>query len=305
MLFEVFAHSFFNPEDGYSAGELLAMFHFYFLGNPEGLVFDVMREPFSRAFFDPLRAYLEARGVTFFLGAEVNRVERHGERFRVDLESGDQLLADATILAVTVPALREIVVRSPSLGDARWRGDVTSLDVTLPFAVLRLWLDRPLAKDRAPFAGTSGIGILDNVSIYEKLEGESAEWARRTGGSIVELHAYAVDEGASPEATRRGLLDGLFAVYPEARAATILEERFLVRRDCPAFAPGSYATRPGVETPTKRLVLAGDFVKMPFPSALMERAVASGFTAANAIVASFGGATTRVRSVPARGLLAR
>ena len=305
MLFDVFAHSFFNPEEDYSAAELLAMFHFYFLGNPEGLVFDVMREPFAKALFDPLRAYLEARGVTFLLGTTVRRVERSGERFHVDLGGGAELAADAAVLAVTVPALKAIVAASPSLGDARWRADVASLAVTLPFAVLRLWLDRPLANDRAPFAGTSGIGILDNVSIYEKLEGESAEWAARTGGSIVELHAYAVDEDATTESTRRDLLDGLFTVYPEARSAKILEERLLVRRDCPAFAPGSYATRPAVETPTKRLVLAGDFVKMPFPSALMERAVASGFTAANAIVASFGGATTIVRSVPPRGLLAR
>ena len=40
MLFDVFSHSFFNPEDNYSAAELLMMFHFYFLGNREGLIFD-------------------------------------------------------------------------------------------------------------------------------------------------------------------------------------------------------------------------------------------------------------------------
>ena len=45
MLFSVFAHSFFNPEERMSAADLVAMFHFYFLGNPEGLVFDVQTEP--------------------------------------------------------------------------------------------------------------------------------------------------------------------------------------------------------------------------------------------------------------------
>ena len=37
MLFEVFAHSFFNVEQRYSAAEFLAMCHFYFTANPEGL----------------------------------------------------------------------------------------------------------------------------------------------------------------------------------------------------------------------------------------------------------------------------
>ena len=36
MLFDVFAHSFFNPEHGMSAAELLMMFHFYFMRNPRG-----------------------------------------------------------------------------------------------------------------------------------------------------------------------------------------------------------------------------------------------------------------------------
>jgi isorenieratene synthase len=36
MLFDVFAHSFFNPDDDYSAAELCAMFHYYFTRNPEG-----------------------------------------------------------------------------------------------------------------------------------------------------------------------------------------------------------------------------------------------------------------------------
>ena len=38
MLFEVFSHSFFNPEADLSAAELLMQFHFYFMGNREGMV---------------------------------------------------------------------------------------------------------------------------------------------------------------------------------------------------------------------------------------------------------------------------
>lgn len=303
MLFEVFAHSFFNPEDEYSAAELLAMFHFYFLGNPEGLVFDVMREPFSVALWDPLRAYLEARGVTFATGTRAHAVQRDGTRFSIDL-GGARIHADACVLATDVTGLREIVAASEGLGDSAWRARVFSLEVTRPFAVLRLWLDCPLDRDRPPFAGTTGLGILDNVSVYEKIEGESAAWAARTGGSVVELHAYAIDPASSPAEIRTSLIDALHAVYPESKQARILEERFLVRRDCPAFAPGSHASRPGIETPVRGLLLAGDYVRTPFPSALMERAVASGIRAANAICALRGDREEPIRTIPRRGLVA-
>ena len=41
MLFEVFAHSFFNPQDQMSAAEMLMMFHLYFCGSAEGILFNV------------------------------------------------------------------------------------------------------------------------------------------------------------------------------------------------------------------------------------------------------------------------
>ncbi|MGW8283251.1 MAG: FAD-dependent oxidoreductase [Gemmatimonadota bacterium] len=65
MMFDVFSHSFFNPEEQMSAAELLMMFHYYFLANPEGLVFDVLGDSFDRALLLPLVGYLKERGVRF------------------------------------------------------------------------------------------------------------------------------------------------------------------------------------------------------------------------------------------------
>ena len=64
MLFEVFAHSFFNGEDEMSAAEMIAMFHFYFLGNPEGLLFDAPHR-LRDVYLGPVRALLKRRGSTF------------------------------------------------------------------------------------------------------------------------------------------------------------------------------------------------------------------------------------------------
>ena len=305
MLFDVFAHSFFNPESAMSGGELLMMFHFYFAGNPEGLIFDVSNRPFSRSIWEPLRAYLEGRGVDVRTGRSVGRVDRGQER-RWSVEIDDESVeADLVVLALNVPALQAVVRASEALAHEEFERAIDGLALTHPFAVWRLWLDKPANGDRKPFVGTTGIGMLDNISLYHLFEDESREWVERNGGSIVELHAYAVPPGTSEAAIREDLLAAMHAFYPELRGATVLEERFLLRQDCPAFAPGSHAGRPGVGTPFEGLALAGDFVRLPMPSALMERAVASGFLAANQLLAPHGVRPETIRSIPRRGLLGR
>ncbi|MEM6956595.1 MAG: FAD-dependent oxidoreductase [Myxococcota bacterium] len=300
MLFEVFSHSFFNPEDDFSAAELLMQFHFYFVGNPEGLIFDTMRVPFGRGLIEPLLSYLRRRGVEIRRGAPAERVIASPTALKV-VAGGREEDADHVVLALPVPALKTLVQGSAGLPPDLQDG-VDSLDVTLPFVVWRLWFDRPVKARRAPFAGTTGVGLLDNISVYEKLEDESAEWAAESGGSVVELHAYGVPEHLDEKAIRADLMRGLHLLYPETQDADVLEERYLHRRDCPAFAPGSYARRPGVACSDGRILLAGDFVKLPWPSALMERATMAGFDAANRILDR---EAQPIRSVPTRGLLSR
>ena len=305
LLFDVFSHSFFNPESDMSAAELLMMFHFYFTGNPEGLVFDVARAPFSTSLWRPFSRYLSDLGVTLRLGETAVAVERGSAgtwRVRTAREDWE---VDGVVLAMSVPTLQRLVSNSDALDDPAWRQAVDDLALTNPFAVWRLWLDRPTAEGRAPFVGTTGFGSIDNISLYHLFEDESRDWAARHGGAVVELHAYATEEDGDPELLRAELLAALHRLYPETAQARILEERFFVRRDCPAFAPGSYEQRPGVDTPFDGVALAGDMLKLPIPSALMERAAASGFLAANRLLAGQQVRPEPVRSVPRCGILAR
>lgn len=305
MLFDVFSHSFFNPEEEMSAAELLMMFHFYFMGNPEGLVFDVLDEPFATAVWLPLRRYLEGLGVRFRLGETVTAVgPREGGGVWVRSERGAPVEAEAVVLSPSVAALKRLISGSPELRDTRWREQIDALALTSPFAVWRLWLDRPAAPGRHPFVGTTGMGMLDNISLYHLFEGESRRWAARTGGAVVELHGYGLPPGVDEAEVRRELREGLHRLYPELREARVLAERFLLRQDCPSFAPGSFQLRPTVETPFPQVVLAGDFVRLPIPTALMERAATSGFMAANHLLAGWEVQGQELWSVPRRGLLA-
>ncbi|EDY61571.2 LOW QUALITY PROTEIN: dehydrogenase, partial [Streptomyces sviceus ATCC 29083] len=137
------------------------------------------------------------------------------------------------------------------------------------------------------FLGTAGYGSLDNVSVLERWEQEAARWSARTGGSVVELHGYALPEQADPDAEARHLMAQLRNVYPETREARVLDARHEWRQDCPLFPVGGYRDRPGVRTPQPGLVLAGDLVRTDLPVALMERAATSGFLAANALLQSW------------------
>jgi len=299
MLFNVFSHSFFNPESELSAAELLMMFHFYFTGNAEGLVFDVVRRPLTTAIWQPFETWLRQRNASVLTSSEVERVERQPAGGLVVHHSRGTSEVDDVVLALDVAALQRVVTQSAAFGALH--AQVEALGLTRPFAVWRLWLDRPLRADRAAFAGTTGVGLLDNISCYERFQDESAAWARQHGGSVVELHAYAVPH-ENEAAIKADLLAGLRMFYPETVAARVLHDCFLLRQDCPAFPPGSHAVRPTVATRLPNVALAGDFVAMPFPCALMERAAASGFLAANTLLAQYGVAAEPLRSVAARGL---
>ncbi len=302
LAFSVFSRSFFADPRELSAAELATMFHIYFLGSAEGLVFDVTAEPFPQALWEPMGDYLAELGVVVNLGIAVEQVRLGSERRFAVHAGGDRDDVDAVVLATDVTGLQTLLAASPELGATPWREGIARLRTAPPFLVSRLWLDQPVRAERPGFLGTSGFGPLDNVSVLERFEGQAARWARRTGGSVVELHAYALT--TDPEQAKRELLAQLWRVYPETAAATIIDERHEVQADCPLFAPGTFADRPTVITSDPAMVLAGDLTRVDLPVALMERAATSGLLAANALLATWGLRGHSLWTVPTRGRLA-
>jgi len=298
LAFEVFSRSFFAEPGALSAAELATMFHIYFLGSSEGLVFDVANANFDVALWNPLREYLESRGAKFHTGVSVNRVTPE-PRLRVHCDSGVDFECDGLVLATDVAGLQRIVGASAELGDDPWRARIAAMGTAPPFVVQRLWLDRPVNVDRAPFLGTGGRPPLDNVSVLERYEKEAAQWSRRTGGSVVELHSYAVTSPADDLGDR--MLARLHELYPETTEAKIVEERVLTRTDCPRFAPGDHAARPTVDTAHPAVMLAGDGIRIDLPVALMERAATTGWSAANRLLAHYGLAGHVLHTVPVQG----
>ncbi|HEY0240843.1 MAG TPA: FAD-dependent oxidoreductase [Friedmanniella sp.] len=301
LALEVFARSFFADPDDFAAGELVAMFHAYFLGSSEGLLFDVPDDDYETTLWGPMRRHLEGLGVEVRTGSSVTGLDLADEGpVLVTLASGEELRPAAVVLAADPTTARGLLLDA-RVGDPAWLDRVAAQRLAPPFAVWRLWLDRRAAAGRPPFLGTSGFGPVDNVSLLEQFEDGARAWSQAHGGSVVELHAYALphaDGEVDEVALRARMWAELARVCPELADAEAVHEEWLVRRDCPLAAPTPWADRLTVATPDPRLVLAGDGVRCDLPVALMERAATTGFLAANQLLAAAGVRGHDLWSVP-------
>ena len=194
LALEVFARSFFADPADFSAGELLAMFHSYFLGSSEGLLFDVPDDDYDTALWAPLGRYLRELGVTVRTGTSASAVTSSPSGVRVETSAGE-LLADAVVVATELATTQRLLGASDAIdADAGWRERLAALRHAPPFAVWRLWLDRPARAERSAFLGTAGFGCVDNISVLERFESGAAAWARRPrrlGGRTARLRARA------------------------------------------------------------------------------------------------------------------
>jgi len=295
LALEVFARSFFAPPDEFSAGELVGMFHSYFLGSSEGLLFDVPVDDYDTVFWAPLRRYLERLGVEVRTGTSVQGLEVGGEQVEVVTDEG-RLVADRVVLATDLRTTRRLVEAASGLGDEEWRSRIAETSNAPRFAVWRLWLDRRVDANRPAFLGTSGYGPMDNITVLERFEGGARRWSDEHDASVVEVHAYALPPG--DDEVRRTLRSELARVYPETAEARVVAEEWLVEDDCPLVGTSPWLRRPEVSTPDSRLVLAGDGIRCDFPVALMERAATTGFLAANQLLGGWGLAGHDLWTVP-------
>ena len=255
LALEVFARSFFADARDFSAGELVAMFHTYFLGSAEGLLFDVPVDDYDTALWAPLGRHLDG------LGAEVRTGEtveygRLGRRRRARRAHRRRRAPGVDAVVLAARPRRRCSGSSPprrGLGDDAWRAPVAAQRSAPPFVVWRLWLDRRVAPGSAPFRATSGFGPLDNVSVLELLEEGAARWTGEHDGSVVELHAYAVDPPAADvQALRERLLARAAGAAPRAGRRPVLPRGVALARRLPAGrAPSRGPRAPASSRPTR------------------------------------------------------
>lgn len=309
LALEVFARSFFAHPKDFAARELVTMFHTYFTGSAEGLLFDVPEDDFNTSLWDPLAHYLGTLGVTIRRSQPVDHLRQHDGGWQVTTDDSAEAF-DAVVLATDPRSSRRLIAELEGYGN-----ELTVLQDRVqqrrnapPFAILRLWLDGTVQPGRAAFLGTSGYQVLDNISVLDRFEVSARTWCRQHGGSVVELHAYAVDPDAvsgGGKRLRSQLLDDMHQVYSETRDLGIVAEEYLLEDDCGLADMAPLEEQPTITTELPGLVMAGDWLRCDFPVALMERAATTGFLAANELLAGWNVTGHDLHSPPRLGLLRR
>ena len=301
-IFTIFARAFFAEDDRLSAAEVVKAFHFYYLSHDQGLLYDYPTAPYGDSIVASMEQHLRSLGVTLMTGTAVGSVTV-GES-GVDVGG---LSFDDVVIATPAREARALAQRSPGLTAAlpNTARRLAGLRSGQRYAVARLWVDRDIRKELPPFVTTERVHLLDAVAAYHRVTPGDAEWARRNGGAVLELHSYAVPDAIGNDAEiSRALRAELLTFFPELRGMNVALEHLRVRDDFTALHVGMAAERPGTETDHPHVVLAGDWVSLPIPAMLMEAAFSSGLFAANALLRREGLQEAPIDTVPLRGLLA-
>ena len=223
-----------SPTD-LSAAELATMFHIYFLGSSEGLIFDVANANFDTALWKPLREYLESRGVQVPHGRRRHRrrapsrttsrahaIRRRPRRRR---RGAGHRHGRAAAHRRRVAGARRRHLAGAGRGDCapRRRSSCSGCGST----------GRSTPTGRRSSA-PAAMQPLDNISVLERYEREAAEWARahRRLGRRTAFLCRAI----RPTRPRRPDAGPVArALSGDRQSARIVDEQMLITQRLPPF----------------------------------------------------------------------
>jgi isorenieratene synthase len=173
------------------------------------------------------------------------------------------------------------------------------LKIAPAYRIIRVWFDKKTDKDRPDVIETPQYRPLHLLAQFHLLESESKAWSENTGGSIIEFHFYADPEiaGLPEDKVWDKVKEIVYTVLPELKDANVLDIVIGTYHNFTSYDVGQGLIRPRSDYPLEigleNLFFSGDWVRTDYPSALMERAVATGREAANFILLN-----DHVRQVP-------
>jgi isorenieratene synthase len=301
LVFNTFARAFFSEPDKMSMAELIKGFHFYFLSNNHGLLYDVLDEDFQFSFIVPCIKHMKKHGVQIKTSSPVDEIFKTNKGFIINQEEFDYC-----VLCTDVKHIRPLIKNSMGFENFNsFTNSIKNLQSSDRYAVLRIWTDKFEKQNWPFFIFTDRFDCLDSVTLYHKMEKSSAQWSKENKGGIFELHSYALPDTLKTEdEIKTALMNEFFHYFPELKELKIVHSYFQHRQDFPAFHVGQNKNRPKIKTEVPGLFLAGDWVKMNNPTMLMEAAYTSGSIAANYIMKEEKLQENELECVPAKGILA-
>lgn len=281
-----------------SLAAFIAAMRFYTVLRRDSLRFVYFTGDPGAELINPLVERIQERGGEVHLGHEAISLtpgpaakERGAgaETWEVRVQTRNGLrtfFAQHVIVATDAPAARRLLSESPHLAE---RAATFTWPEGLPNATVRVWFDR-LPRDGPEGGIFTGHFSVDNFFWLERFQHDYAEWSRRTGGSVVEVHLYrTAGFFQQPDAVILALaLHDLYRAWPELRGHVI---HSVLQRNAAAHTRLTIDRVErwlGVETPWPNLWACGDWVRGPWPALFIERAAVSGIEAANRVLQAAG-----------------
>jgi uncharacterized protein with NAD-binding domain and iron-sulfur cluster len=300
----------FKPPEELSAAVTMELLYYYALAHQDS--FDVRwlkSKSIAEHLFAPLSQKLISRHHLQVLGGTlVTRVTVSPDRLRVSsvelktvatnaVERIEEV--DAVVLAVGARGLKSLMAQSPELCAAAPElvsaASLGSIDVVSA----RVWLDRfiPIAYPANVFSRFDGLeGSGGTFFMLDQLhrDAQQALWAgEQPQGSVIASDFYnasAIAALSDQEIINRLTKDLLPVTHPAFTDARVVDSE--VRRypgSVSLFSPGSFRTRPPLETSVESIVCAGDWVRMGdrehgAKGLCQERAYVCGLEAGNSLI---------------------
>ncbi|MBK8944365.1 MAG: FAD-dependent oxidoreductase [Ignavibacteriae bacterium] len=299
LMFTTFSRAFFAEPQYISMAELIKSFHFYFLSNNHGLIYDVLNDDFQSTILNPAKVFIENNGGEVLMNSPFLAIQKVDNKFIVTNEEFDYL-----ILGTDIPGTKKIFSNSEFIkyGYTDFYNQIMNQKKSQRYAVLRLWMDKKIGDNLPFFIFTDALKILDSVTFYHNMEKESAEWAAQNNGGIYELHSYALPDDFDELKVREQFLTEFFEYFPELKSSKILFENIQIKKDFTAFHTNLHKNRPEPKNVIDNLYLTGDWIKLPIPAMLMEASASSALYAINDILKNENLKEETILSVPLKGI---
>ena len=279
-----------NDPKAISAAEMIHFMHMYFMGQPKAMCREITIQDHATAVLNPWRDRLLDLGVDIQLDRAVPGLRFAEGRALGEINSAE--VFDHVVCSLDIPGLKAVLGNSVSLDESssfavqELQAQAKALAVAPPYKVIRLWFDKQADPSRYDILETPQHKPINVVAQFHLMEEESHLWAKKTGGSIIELHLYANWElaGLPDEQVFPAVRNTFWRSFRRCGTPTSWITPWLYH-NFTSFECGQATIRPMADTARKmgisNMGLAGDWVHTSYPSALMERAVSTGREAAN------------------------
>jgi carotenoid phi-ring synthase / carotenoid chi-ring synthase len=287
-----------NDPNKVSAGEMLMFTNIYFLGHPKAFHRKITKVDHGTAVINPMAEYVKKNKGKVLVSAPVKGFTIQDGKITGCV--GESETFDEVVLACDIPGAKKILKMSEGV-DAKskdalneLRLGVEKMKIAPPYRVLRVWFNKPTDKNRPQTQAcieTPQFLPIHLIGIFSMLEEECIEWANKNNGSVIEYHLYNTPEfdGLTAEVVWSKIKSQAMRITPELSSAVPLAFSMGSYENFTSYEVGQAPERPDPLSPRSvgisNLSLAGDWLRTPYPSALMEKAVCTGIECANIILA--------------------